>query len=90
MAQDKKKKKCESCGKVNKLYLVKTDKNLSEFWCDNCIQEEETICLKQVEKFIKQKKPKKQLDCYGVIPNKRGNQQGKINHIAPSFDMNKW
>ena len=38
----KKKKKCELCSeKVNILYLVHIDKDSQEFWCEECINEEE-------------------------------------------------
>ena len=36
--------KCENCGKkVNKLYLVHIDKDEQQFWCEECIDEEENF-----------------------------------------------
>ena len=44
--------KCQSCGKIRKCYLVHIDKNLTEFWCGSCCEEEEEFY--------------KKLDCYGL------------------------
>lgn len=38
------KKPCELCGKKPvKLYLVRVDKELWEYWCEECIKDEENL-----------------------------------------------
>ena len=39
-----KNKKCNMCGGEAMLYKVHIDKNITDFWCENCIEEEENIC----------------------------------------------
>ena len=35
-------KKCQMCGKKVKLFKVHTDKGVTEWWCNKCIDEEES------------------------------------------------
>jgi hypothetical protein len=36
-------KVCEICGRRAKLFLVHPDKDCTEFWCDECIRDEEQM-----------------------------------------------
>ena len=41
-----KKQKCDVCGKLTKCYIVRITKEDKEWWCEECITEEENIFKK--------------------------------------------
>jgi len=41
MIQEKRKQKCDMCGKIGVLYTVRITKEDKEKWCKECIEEEE-------------------------------------------------
>lgn len=49
----------------------------------------QNVMKKKKKKYQLNHQPKRQLDCYGVRPNKEGNERGKItfNYPDPKFEM---